>query len=327
MKKRALITGINGMDGSYMAELLLEKNYEVYGTVRHTSSLKNLQKIKNKITLIYGDLTNTSFIFKTIYDVSPDEIYHFAAISHIDQIWSDPLYTYKIIAESTITLLEAIKTINKNIKFLHCSSSEMYGTNIGEIDEFTPKNPQNPYGLAKFFAHQNVELYREKFNMFACNAICFNHESERRNKEFVTRKISHSVSELYLKKDFKIKFGDINSSKDFSYSPEIVEAMYLILQIEKPQDFVLASGQLVDIKSLIIHAFKYTNIQNWQNYIEFDENLSINRLNNSNFGNIKKAKSILNWCPKTDVFKIIEKMIESDIEYLKEKNNIRLVMI
>jgi GDPmannose 4,6-dehydratase len=327
MKKRALITGITGMDGSHMADLLIEKNYEVFGTVRHTSSFQNLSHIKDKVNYIYGDITNTSFVYKTILESNPDEIYHLAAISHNEQIWSDPLYTYKCVAESTITFLEAIKSINKNIKFLNCSSSEIYGSCLGQIDETTAKSPQNPYGLAKYFAHQNVELYRNKFNLFACNAICFNHESERRNVNFVTRKISHNVSELYLKKNFKIEFGDINASKDWSYAPEIVDAMFRMLQLEKPEDFILASGQLVDIKSIIKHAFSYANIQNWENYIEYDEKLLNNRNNNFNFGNTNKAKNILNWSVEKSIFQIIEKMIDHDIKLNTKANNVCLVMI
>lgn len=327
MKKRALITGINGMDGSYMAELLLEKGYEVYGTIRHNSSLKHIENIKDKLHFITGDIVNSSFVYKSILESNPDEIYHLAAISHSDQIWADPLYTYKCVGESTVVFLEAIKNINKNIRFLNCSSSEIYGKNIGKVDENTPKNPQNPYGLAKLFAHQNVELYKDKFGIFACNAICFNHESERRNINFVTRKISYNVSELYLKKNFKIKFGDINAAKDWSYAPEFVDAMYKILQLQEPEDFVLASGKLVDIKSIIEHAFKYTNINNWENYVEYDESLLINRSNNYNFGDYTKAKKLLNWSPKMSIFEIIEKMIENDIEEIKKTKNICMVMI
>lgn len=323
--KRALITGINGMDGSYLAEHLLKLGYEVHGTTRFSSSHKNITLIKNQIYLHYGEITDPNFIYKTILESQPDEIYHLAAISNSAEIWNDPLTTYNVDGISVVLFLEAIKSINNNIKFLFCSSSEIYAGNDGAIDENTPYNPSSPYGIAKLFAHQNIKLYSKKYEIFACNAICFNHESERRGDGFVTKKISKGVAEIYLKSEQVISFGDITARKDWGYAPEYVIAMHKMLQLNNSEDFILASNSLHSVEEIIDHAFLYKNIKNWQKYVKYDKNINANRTNKELVGIIDKAKSLLNWQPKTTILQAIEYMVDYEITNIKNENNIILV--
>jgi len=323
--KRALITGINGMDGSYLAEHLLQLGYEVHGTTRFSSSHKNIDSIKNKINLHFGEITDPNFIYKTIFESQPDEIYHLAAISNSAEIWNDPLTTYNVDGISVVLFLEAIKSINKHIKFLFCSSSEIYAGNDGSIDENTPYNPASPYGIAKLFAHQNIKLYSKKYGIFACNAICFNHESERRGNGFVTKKISTGVAEVYLKSQNQIIFGDISAKKDWGYAPEYVVAMHKMLQLDNPEDFILASNSLYSVEQIIKHAFQYKNICDWENYVKYDDSFSANRVNKELVGIIDKAKSLLNWEPKITILQAIEYMVDFEITNSIQKNNIILV--
>lgn len=297
-----------------MAEHLLSKNYEVYGTVRNNSNLSYLNPILNKICLITGDLTNIDFLYKSLIQSNPDEIYHFASISSNIDIWANLPYTYKNVGEIVLNFLEAIKLFNKNIKFLNCSSSEIYGENIGLINENTAKNPKTPYGIAKYFALKNVELYREKFGLFAVNAICFNHESERRNANFVTRKISQNVVNIKSGLIQKIQFGNIQSFKDWSYAPEFISAMYKMMEHKEPEDFILSSGKLVSVSSIIEHSFNYLNIDNWKNFVISDINYEKDRISNQNYGDASKALQILNWKTKLTIFEVIELMIEFDLK-------------
>lgn len=323
--KRALITGVNGMDGSYLAEHLLKLGYEVHGTVRFAAKLSNIESIKNKIVLHFGEIIDSNFIYKTILKSQPDEIYHLAAISSSAEIWNDPLTTYNVDATSVVLFLEAIKAINKNIKFLFCSSSEIYANHNGPVDENTSYDPASPYGIAKLFAHQNIKLYSNKYGIFACNAICFNHESERRGESFVTKKISQGVAEIYLKSEKIITFGDISAKRDWGYAPEYVVAMHKMLQLQNPEDFILASNSLHSVEEIIAHAFRYKNIDDWQKYVRFDLNISVNRVNRELVGIIDKARSLLDWEPKISILQAIEIMVEHEIKNSVKKNNIILV--
>lgn len=324
--KRALITGINGMDGSHLAEYLLSLGYEVYGTVRFSSNLKNINNFKDKINLLYGDITDTNFIYKSILSSQPDEIYHIAAISFSSEIWANPIATYNIDALSVVQFLEAIKNINSKIKFLSCSSSEIYDVMSGGVDELTNANPISPYGIAKLFSHNNIKMYREKYNLFCCSAILFNHESERRSKYFVTKKISSGIADIHLKSTKKITFGDISGKKDWGYSPEFVDAMHRMLQLDNSEDFILATQSLVSVQEIIEHGFKYIGINNWKDYIEIDQNITKNRNNKEIYGIINKAKEKLNWLPKSTIYDVIEKMIDHDIEESKVANKIFIMM-
>jgi GDPmannose 4,6-dehydratase len=323
--KRALITGINGMDGSHLAEYLLSLGYEVYGTVRFSSNLKNIEKIVNKVHLLYGDITEANFIYKSILTSNPDEIYHIAAISFSSEIWTNPISTYQIDAISVVQFLEAIRNINSKIRFLTCSSSEIYDVMFGGIDENTVPNPTSPYGIAKLFAQNNIKMYRDKFSIFCCSAILFNHESERRSNSFVTKKISSGVADIFLKSQEPLVFGDISGKKDWGYAPEFVEAMHKMLQISNPEDFILATQKLVSVREILEHAFKYKEIDNWENYIKTDQSLYANRVNREVFGIIDKAKNLLNWEPKTSILQTIEKMVDYEVANKIVKNNIFLV--
>ena len=326
MKKRALVTGVSGMDGSHLAEHLLSLGYEVYGTVRFSSNLHNIKNSKDKINLLYGDITDANFIYKSILESQPDEIYHIAAISFSSEIWTNPLSTYQIDAISVVQFLEAIKNINPKIKFLTCSSSEIYDVISGGIDESTSANPISPYGISKLFAQNNIKMYRDKFGIYCCSAILFNHESERRSKNFVTKKISSGIANVYLKSTEKLVFGDITAKKDWGYSPEFVDAMQRMLQIDEPEDFILATQSLVSVQEIIEHGFKYINISNWQDYIEIDQKFTKNRVNKEIYGIIDKAKQKLNWTPQNSILSAIEKMIDFDIVETKESNKIFIVM-
>ena len=320
MMKTALITGVNGMDGSHLVDLLLEKGYQVYGITRSSDTLNK------KITYYRGDINDINFVYKTILTCMPDEIYHLAAISYHEEYWNDPLSTYMVDCISSVYFLEAIKVINPKIKFLNISTSEIYGTQNGAMDENSYMQPITPYGIAKMMSQKNVEIYRNKFNIFACNAICFNHESPLRKHKFVTRKISSEVANIYLKSTDKITFGNIYSRKDWGYAPDYVDGMYRILQHNQPEDFVLASQSLVSVEEIIHHAFKYVGIKNWQDYIIVDQKMLKSRAATENYGIIDKAKLLLDWEPKTSIFKVIELMVDHDIKETKKDKNLTLLI-
>jgi len=317
--KKALITGINGMDGKHLSDLLLAKGYEVYGITRSKSS-------HEKIKLYNGDVTDVNFIYKTILDCMPDEIYHLAAISYHEEYWNDPANSYMVNAMSSVFILEAIKSINSKIKFLNISTSEIFGSQNGAMDENSYMQPVTPYGIAKMMSQKNVEIYRNKFNIFACNAICFNHESPLRQHKFVTRKISSEVANIFLKSSDKITFGNIYSRKDWGYAPDYVDGMYRILQHSQPEDFVLASQNLVSVEEMIQHAFDYIGIKNWQDYIMVDQKMLKSRASTENYGIIDKAKLFLDWEPKTSILKVIELMVEHDIKEIKRDKNLTLLI-
>ena len=318
--KTALITGVNGMDGSHLADLLIDKGYKVYGISRSNSSPNN------KVNYLVGDICDANFVYKSIINCAPDEIYHLAAISYHEEYWNDPVSTYMVDSISSVYFLEAIKTIDSKIKFLNISSSEVYGMQNGAMDENSYMQPVTPYAIAKMMSHKNTELYRNKFGLFAANAICFNHESERRQHRFVTRKISSGVADIYLKSTDKLTFGNIYAKKDWSYAPDFVDGMYRILQHEFPEDFVLASQSLISVEEMIQHAFEYVGIKNWQNYIEVDEKLVMSRAVTENYGIIDKAKLLLDWEPKTSILKVIEIMVDHDIKEIKRDKNLTLLI-
>lgn len=311
--KKALITGINGMDGSYMAELLLEKGYEVHGTIRINSDKKYIQNIEDKLIYHVGDLSSKSFIYNTILKSSPDCIYHLASISSNDVIWIDPFYTHQIVGEVTLTIFEAVKNINKNIKILNCSSSEIYGDSIGKVDENSIKNPKSPYGISKLFSYNYSKLYREKHHLFISNAICFNHESERRTNNFFSKKLSTELVKIVNGVSKTIKLNNIYAKKDWGYAPDFVEGMYKLISHEEPVDCIFASGKLTSIEDIISHAFKYVGIANWNDYIECINNFDDFRNNNANFGDVEKTQSLLNWKNNLDILQVIEKMIDHEM--------------
>ena len=323
MPKKALITGITGQDGSYLAELLLHKNYEVHGIIRRASTF-NTKRIdhlykdphnKNiKMFLHYGDMTDSSNLNRILEKVQPDEIYNLAAQSHVKVSFEVPEYTAEVDGIGVLRFLDAIKEIGIKTKFYQASTSELYGK-VQEVPqtENTPFYPRSPYGVAKQYAFWIVKNYREAYDLFACNGILFNHESPRRGETFVTRKITRGLANILAKKEKKIYLGNIEAKRDWGYAPEFVEAMWLMLQRDEPDDFVIGTGETHSVKEFLEEAFGYLDLY-WKEYIEIDpiyfrptevENLR---------ADFSKAKSILNWSPKISFKDLVKIMVDFDLE-------------
>lgn len=321
MKKKCLITGVNGQDGSYMAELLIEKDYEVYGLVRRQSneSFDNIAHILDKITLIHGDLTDQSSLIEALEISKPDEVYNFAAQSHVHESWKQPILTAEIDAIGPLKLLEAVRKMNPEIKIIQASSSEMYGDvlNVPQ-NEQTSFNPVSPYACSKTFAYYAMRTYRFSYNMFACNAISFNHEGPRRGQEFVTRKISTGVAKIKLGLADKIYLGNLNAKRDWSHARDIVEGMYLIMQHDKPDDFVLCSSETHSIREFLTVAFNVIGIDGWEQYVEIDQQFIRPAEVNLLLGDNTKAKNVLGWKPKIAFKDLVKEMVENDIKLLQK---------
>ncbi|MFH1503116.1 MAG: GDP-mannose 4,6-dehydratase, partial [Candidatus Diapherotrites archaeon] len=257
MGKKVLITGITGQDGSYLAEFLIEKGYKIYGIDKRTKMDALTGDLIKKINLIEGDVTDSSFIVKIINQVQPQEIYNLAGQSFVPDSWAQPLLTVKINALGVINILDAIRLINPKIKFYQASTSEMFG----KIQEFpqnekTPFYPRNPYGFSKVYGYDITRNYREFYNLFACSGILFNHESPRRGKQFITRKVSHSVAKIKLGYQDYFEIGNLDSKRDWGYARDYIESMWLMLQQDKPTDYVIGTGESHSVRELIEEAFK-----------------------------------------------------------------------
>jgi GDPmannose 4,6-dehydratase len=319
--KRALITGITGQDGPYLAELLLSKGYKVYGTIRRlsTPNLENIRHIHDKIELVSADLLDTTSLREAIETSEPDEIYNLAAMSFVKASFEQPVLTGEFTGIGVTRLLEAIRSVNKKIKFYQASSSEMFGK-VTETPqkETTRFHPRSPYGVAKVYGHYITLNYRESYGMFACSGILFNHESPRRGIEFVTRKITNSVARIHLKKQDKLILGDLNPRRDWGFSGDYVEAMWLMLQQEKPDDYVIGTGQSHSVQEFVELAFKHVGISNWQDYVVSNHPKHMRPAEvDYLIADYSKAKKILGWQPKTSFKELVEMMVESDLE--KEK--------
>lgn len=318
---RALVTGVNGQTASYMCEFLLDKGYEVFGLVRRQSSEKfeNIDQILNEITLIHGDLTDSTSLINAIETAKPDELYNFAAQSHVHVSWEQPILTAEVDALGVLRLLEVIRKVNKNTRFIQASSSEQFGR-VLEVpqNENTNFNPVSPYAVSKVFSFFITRTYRYSYNMFASNAICFNNESPRRGKEFVTRKISLGIAKIKLGLADKIILGNLDAKRDWSHSKDIINGIYLIMQHSEPDDFVLCSGETHSVREFIEEAFKVANIQDWRKYIEIDQRFIRPAEVNLLQGDYSKAKRILNWQPKITFKELVREMVESDIKLLEK---------
>jgi len=316
-----LITGISGQDGSYMAELLLDKGYNVYGLVRRQSveNFSNINHILDRVKLIYGDLSDQSSLINAINIAQPDEIYHFGAMSFVGMSWDQPELTANITGIGSLRILEAIRKTNVKTKFVQAASSEQYGkVLVSPQNEESSFNPVSPYGVSKTFAYFLTRTYRFSYNMFAANAISFNHESPRRGKEFVTRKISLGVAKIKLGLANKISLGNLEAKRDWSHSKDIINGIYLIMQHNEPDDFVLCSGETHSVKEFIEEAFRVANIPDWQKYIEIDQRFIRPAEVNLLQGDYSKAKRILNWQPKISFKELVREMVESDIKLLEK---------
>lgn len=318
--KKALITGITGQDGSYLAEFLLDHGYEVHGLTRRTST-PNYDRIKDiveQITLHQGDLLDQHSLTQVVKDVEPDEVYNLAAQSFVETSWRQPVLTGEFTALGVTRMLEAVRLVKPDAKFYQASSSEMFGK-VRETpqNEETPFYPRSPYGVAKAYGHWITVNYRESYDLFAVSGILFNHESERRGLEFVTRKITHSVARIELGKQDKLYLGNLDSKRDWGYTPDYVEAMWLMLQQDEPEDFVIGTGKTWSVRQFLELAFAVVG-KNWQDYVEIDEKFVRPAEVDLLVANPTKAKKVLGWEPKTSFEDMVRIMVEADLEH--EKN-------
>lgn len=334
--KKALITGITGQDGSYMAELLLEKGYMVYGFSRQESWLKPhyASHLKNKINILFGEITNGVDIAKAVNYVQPDEIYNLASQSRPSESWNRAPDTLIINGLGTIHLFEAVKSFCKTAKIYHASSSEMFGrTTCSPQNENTAFDPANPYATSKVYAHQMARIYRESYNLFIANGILFNHESERRPLHFVTQKIAYGAACAALGienspdmnekgepivQNGKLALGNLNIARDWGYAKDFVIAMWQILQYHKADDFVIGTGKLHTLKELCQTAFNYVD-KNWQDYVYSDPSLIRPLDANLTVADATKARTLLNWKPSISFEEMIAKMVDAQINKLKHQ--------
>ncbi|HXI83301.1 MAG TPA: GDP-mannose 4,6-dehydratase [Verrucomicrobiae bacterium] len=326
--KRALITGITGQDGSYLAELLLQKGYEVHGIIRRASSF-NSSRIDHlyqdrhtrgvKLFLHYGDLSDSVSLVKMLYDLKFDEIYHLGAQSHVRVSYDIPEYTADITGVGTIRILEAIRETDSHPRFYQASSSEMFGK-VAEIPqrETTPFHPRSPYAVAKVFSYWATVNYREGYNMFACNGILFNHESPRRGETFVTRKITRAIAHIKLGLQEKLYLGNLDAKRDWGYAPEFVEAMWLILQQDQPDDFVIATGETHSVREFCEEAFAHAGLD-WSKYVEIDERYYRPAEVDLLIGDASKAKRVLGWEAKTRFKDLVKLMVDADLKTLEDQ--------
>jgi len=323
--KKALITGITGQDGSYLAELLLEKGYEVHGILRRTSTF-NRQRIdpiyqnadlnQGRFHLHYGDLADSPSIYKLIEQIAPNEIYNLAAQSHVKVSFENPEYTADIVATGTLRLLEANRQTGVMARFYQASSSEMFGK-VRETPqtELTPFHPRSPYGVAKVFAHQITVNYRESYDMHASCGILFNHESPRRGENFVTRKITQSVAKIHKGLQDKLVLGNLDAKRDWGYAKEYVEAMWRMLQQDEPDDYVIATNETHSVQEFLEIAFKHVG-KNYQDYVETSSAYYRPAEVDLLIGDYTKAKTKLGWQPTTTFEGLVKLMVDSDLENL-----------
>ena len=325
MAKRALITGITGQDGSYLAKFLLEKDYKVFGTYRRlsTPNFWRLQylDIFDRVELIPADLVDSSSLVEAIELSEPDEVYHLAAQSFVGASFGQPLGAGEITGLGTPRVLEAIRQINSKIKFYNASTSELFGNNAHETQTIeTPFKPASPYAAAKLYGHWITRIYREAYGIFACNGILFNHESPLRGLEFVTRKISNAVAQIALGLADELRLGNLEAKRDWGYAPEYVESMWLILQQEKPDDFIIATEENHSVGEFVKLAFSTVGID-YRKHVKTDNRflrpLDVGVLK----GDYTKAKEILGWEPRTRFAKLVEIMVKEDLNRWKRWNN------
>jgi len=321
--KRALITGITGQDGSYLAEFLLKKDYKVYGLTRRTSTVNNerIAHIQEKIELLQGDLLDQSSLSEAILKSEPDEVYNLAAQSFVKTSWNQPVLTGEFTALGVTRILEAIRTINKKIKFYQASSSEMFGK-VTETPqkETTRFHPRSPYGVAKVYGHYLTLNYRESYDMFACSGILFNHESPRRGLEFVTRKISHAVARISLGKQKTLELGNLKPKRDWGFAGDYVEAMWLMLNQSEPDDFVIATGENHSVREFVELSFEAAGIKNWEKYVVTDHPEHMRPAEVDYLvGDCTKAKKKLGWEAKTSFKELVRMMVKADLELEKDR--------
>lgn len=322
-KKRALITGITGQDGSYLAEFLLSKGYEVFGLTRRTSTpnYERIIHIQDQINFIPGDLLDQQSLTSAIVKADPDEIYNLAAQSFVATSWSQPVLTGEFTALGVTRMLEAIRQVKPGAKFYQASSSEMFGM-VHETPqtENTQFHPRSPYGVAKVYGHWITINYRESYDLFTVSGILFNHESPRRGLEFVTRKISHGVAKIHLGLANHIVLGNLEAKRDWGFSGDYVEAMWLMLQQETPSDYVIATGENHAVKEFVKEAFEVVGIKNWQKYVKISKEFMRPAEVDFLIGDAGKAQKELNWRPKVSFRELVGMMVKSDVKILQRSS-------
>ncbi len=324
-RKRALITGITGQDGSYLAEFLLEKGYEVIGMVRRTSTInfERIRHIQDRITLVQGDLLDQSSLIDILREHRPHEVYNLAAQSFVPTSFKQPVLTGEFTALGVTRLLEAIRLVDPTIRFYQASSSEMFGK-VKEVpqNENTPFHPRSPYGVAKVYAHWITVNYRESYGMFAVSGICFNHESPRRGLEFVTRKITYTAAKIKLGLAHELRLGNLEARRDWGYAPDYVRAMWLMLQQDEPEDYVIATGETHSVREFVELAFDYLGLD-WRKYVVVDPALYRPADVDLLVGDATKARTKLGWAPSVSFEQLVKIMVDADLELVKQEYGIR----
>jgi GDPmannose 4,6-dehydratase len=321
MNRRALITGITGQDGAYLAEFLLSKGYEVHGMVRR-SSTENFERIahfRDRLVLHQADLLDQLSIVILLQNVRPHEVYNLAAQSFVPTSWLQPLLTGEFTALGVTRVLEAIRLVDPAIRFYQASSSEMFGATKEEPqNEQTPFHPRSPYGVAKVYGHWITINYRESYNIFACSGILFNHESPLRGKEFVTRKVSDAVARIKLGVQDKLRLGNLDAQRDWGFSGDYVRAMWMMLQQDKPDDYVVAQGRKHSVRELVELAFGHVGLD-WHDYVETDPQLIRPAEINTLCGDASKARRVLDWKPTVTFPQLVKMMVDADLRRVRKE--------
>jgi GDPmannose 4,6-dehydratase len=319
MAKKALITGVTGQDGSYLAELLLEKGYEVYGVVRRLSApnVWRIQHVIDRITLLQADMLDQLSLIKAVETAEPDEFYNLAAMSFVPASWDQPMLTGEYNSQGVTRALEAIRRVNPKIRFYQASSSEMYGR-VREVPqtELTPFYPRSPYGVSKVFGHYITVNYRESYNLFAVSGILFNHESPRRGIEFVTRKVTDGVARIKLGMRDKLALGNLDACRDWGFAGDYVRAMWLMLQQDEPDDYVVATGEAHSVQKLVEIAFGHVGLD-WKQHVVTDPRFLRPAEVDHLIGNPGKARTKLGWSPDVSFERLVQMMVDADLERLK----------
>src|SRR5258708_1312743 len=318
MKKKALITGINGQDGSYLAELLLSKNYQVYGLVRRlsTPNIENIKHIQDQVELISGDLLDQTSLTEAVAAAQPDEVYNLAAQSFVPASFDQPVLTGEFTAMGVTRMLEAVKLIYRNIRFYQASSSEMFGKAPPTPQTLqTPFHPRSPYGVAKVYGHWITVNYRESYRLFAVSGILFNHESPRRGREFVTRKVSDAVARIKLGKADELRLGNLDSGRDWGFAGDYVEAMWRMLQQREPTDYVVGTGTMHTVRDLCAAAFGHVGLD-WKKYVKIDPRFVRPAEVDTLLADASRAKQELGWTPRVTFEQLVKMMVDADLERL-----------
>lgn len=329
MPKRALITGITGQDGSYLAELLLNKGYEVHGVIRRASTF-NTHRIDHlyvdphnpgaRLFMHYGELLDGSRLHTLLSQIRPDEVYHLAAQSHVRVSFDEPEYTSETTGLGTIRLLEALRQLDISCRFYQASSCEMFGSSPPPQSESTPFRPRSPYGVSKLFAYWTARTYREAYGLYIVNGILFNHESPRRGETFVTRKITRSVARIHAGLDRHLWIGNIEAVRDWGYAPEYVDGMWRMMQLDTPDDFVLATGVGHSVREFLAAAFDYVGLD-WEKFVRFDERYLRPAEVDSVIGDASKARAALGWKPQVPMRELVKIMVDADLRAVEYPNS------